>query len=89
MHPMQPYINLYVFSYISVCIYASMHLSIYASYVYKLVCIFYISLCIYVINKYIMFHGIYEYMTLTIYKIYINYAFKKGYYYSYGLILDL
>jgi len=46
MHPM--YINLYVF--------------------------FYISLCIYVINKYIMFHGIYEYMTLTIYKMYINYA---------------
>ena len=23
MHPMQPYINLYVFSYISLCIYAS------------------------------------------------------------------
>ena len=36
-----------------------------------------------------MLHGIYEYMTLTIYKMYINYAFKKGYYYSYGLILDL
>ena len=42
-----------------------------------------------------MLHGIYEYMTLTIYKMYINYAsmhpmhLKKGHYYSYGLILDL
>jgi len=34
MHPMQPYINLYVFSYISLCY---MHVS-YAD-VYKLVCI--------------------------------------------------
>ena len=25
MHPMQPYINLYVFSYITLCIYASLH----------------------------------------------------------------
>jgi len=38
---MQPYINLYVLSYTSLCIYAS-----YAA-VYKLVYISYISLCIY------------------------------------------
>ena len=42
-----------------------------------------------------MLHGIYEYMTLTICKMYINYAsmhpmhLKKGYYYSYGLILGI
>jgi len=41
MHPMHPYINLYVLSYISLCIYAS-----YAA-IYKLVYISYISLCIY------------------------------------------
>ena len=44
MHPMQPYINLYVFSYRSLCIYAS-HAS-YAA-VYKLVYISHTSLCIY------------------------------------------
>ena len=35
MHPMQPYINLYVFSYISLCY----ECILYAA-VYKLVCIF-------------------------------------------------
>ena len=95
---------MYVFSYKSLCIYAFYAaadiflIQVYASYasyvsyaaVYKLVYISYTSL-----SMHPMLHDIYEYLTLTIYKMYISlciyasYAFKKGYYYSYGLILDL
>ena len=74
MHPMQLYINFYVFSYISLCIYAP-----YASYasVYKLLCIFLyksMHLCIYA--SYASYAAVYKLLCIFLYKsmhpMYIN-----------------
>ena len=84
-------LNLYIFCSMSLCIYAMQpytNLYIFCSMSHPMH-----MHTAYVINKYIKFHAIYKYMTLMIcicnYATMHPYALKKGYYYSYGLILDL